>query len=88
MNVEPQLDNLISNINKSLEQILTDNLSPIIKYAQNTHSQNDIIHNLLKQLPEYQELLLENKNLKETINHLMKNYQIVIYNLMSQFSSY
>ena len=65
-----QLDTVISSINKHVNKVLTDKLTPIIQNAQNNHNQNHIITNLLKQLPEFQQLLIENKQLKETISEL------------------
>ena len=67
---QPNFDTILNDINSSVNKVLTDSLLPIIKSARHNHDQYSIITNLLKQLPEFQNLLHENAELKFKLSQL------------------
>ena len=70
-------ENIIKNINSTMNKALTDNLLPIIHNAKHNQDQYAIVTNLLKQLPEFQNLIQENAELKLKLHKLTNNPDVM-----------
>ena len=83
INNNMSIDDIMNSLHSNLEEVLKISLGPFIDKFNKCNNQINIVSDVLKQLPEYQELLNKNHILQKE-NDILKQH---IINLETEYAS-
>ena len=76
-----ELNEIVNMIDEGFHAIIKKTLTPYVKKMQNTNEQIKSIHHILKQLPEFQELIATNAELRMEIANLKRELKSFTHNI-------
>ena len=75
-----ELNVIVNRIDEGFHDIIKKTLTPYVKKMQNTNEQIKSIHHILKQLPEFQELIATNAELRMEVANLKRELKSLTNN--------
>ena len=75
-----ELNVIVNRIDEGFHDIIKKTLTPYVKKMQNTNEQIKSIHHILKQLPEFQELIATNAELRMEVASLKRELKSLTNN--------
>ena len=76
-----ELNVIVNRIDEGFHDIIKKTLTPYVKKMQNTNEQIKSIHHILKQLPEFQELIATNAELRMEVANLKRELKSFTNNI-------
>ena len=76
-----ELNEIVNRIDEGFHDIIKKTLTPYVKKMQNTNEQIKSIHHILKQLPEFQELIATNAELRMEVANLKRELKSFTNNI-------
>ncbi len=68
--IEPEVDKIADVISVNINAALKNSLQPFVSQYNSRRNQHQVISSVLKQLPEFQKLVIENAELKLALNNI------------------